>query len=202
MPSTLTLRTWRSLPKSEPIRRRPGPQLTAMTDLANAPLSAMVDLQFGTLRSFEAVRLMAEPTKPRTENGQPCNRSGAQPSDPSGSPQLPKSLLSLMARSGFGALGEIRTPDPQIRSLVLYPAELRARMRQASRRAGSMASRRHKRVNKAFVTAWQQASRSSRLLPSQMRGPQLFHLGHRFTLTWCMPGLPGGNVKQSPAIGH
>ena len=26
-----------------------------------------------------------------------------------------------------GALGEIRTPDPQIRSLVLYPAELRAR---------------------------------------------------------------------------
>src|SRR5262249_9270675 len=25
-----------------------------------------------------------------------------------------------------GALGEIRTPDPQIRSLVLYPAELRA----------------------------------------------------------------------------
>ena len=26
----------------------------------------------------------------------------------------------------IGALGEIRTPDPQIRSLVLYPAELRA----------------------------------------------------------------------------
>ncbi len=26
----------------------------------------------------------------------------------------------------FGALGKIRTPDPQIRSLVLYPAELRA----------------------------------------------------------------------------
>src|SRR5260370_41183710 len=26
-----------------------------------------------------------------------------------------------------GALGGIRTPDPQIRSLVLYPAELRAR---------------------------------------------------------------------------
>ena len=26
-----------------------------------------------------------------------------------------------------GALGKIRTPDPQIRSLVLYPAELRAR---------------------------------------------------------------------------
>ena len=27
-----------------------------------------------------------------------------------------------------GALGEIRTPDPQIRSLVLYPAELRAQI--------------------------------------------------------------------------
>jgi hypothetical protein len=27
-----------------------------------------------------------------------------------------------------GAPGEIRTPDPQIRSLVLYPAELRARI--------------------------------------------------------------------------
>ena len=26
----------------------------------------------------------------------------------------------------IGALGGIRTPDPQIRSLVLYPAELRA----------------------------------------------------------------------------
>ena len=26
----------------------------------------------------------------------------------------------------IGAPGEIRTPDPQIRSLVLYPAELRA----------------------------------------------------------------------------
>jgi hypothetical protein len=27
----------------------------------------------------------------------------------------------------IGAPEEIRTPDPQIRSLVLYPAELRAR---------------------------------------------------------------------------
>jgi len=31
-----------------------------------------------------------------------------------------------MAAAGVGALGGIRTPDPQIRSLVLYPAELRA----------------------------------------------------------------------------
>jgi hypothetical protein len=32
-----------------------------------------------------------------------------------------------------GALGEIRTPDPQIRSLMLYPAELRARRPHNSR---------------------------------------------------------------------
>jgi hypothetical protein len=31
--------------------------------------------------------------------------------------------------SGAGALGEIRTPDPRIRSPMLYPAELRARSR-------------------------------------------------------------------------
>ena len=30
-------------------------------------------------------------------------------------------------RSGNGALGEMRTPDPRIRSPMLYPAELRAR---------------------------------------------------------------------------
>ena len=33
-------------------------------------------------------------------------------------------FAGIDARSG--ALGKIRTPDPQIRSLVLYPAELRA----------------------------------------------------------------------------
>jgi hypothetical protein len=32
----------------------------------------------------------------------------------------------LRPRLASGAPGEIRTPDPQIRSLVLYPAELRA----------------------------------------------------------------------------
>ena len=31
----------------------------------------------------------------------------------------------------YGAPGEIRTPDPQVRSLVLYPAELRARSRRS-----------------------------------------------------------------------
>ena len=34
----------------------------------------------------------------------------------------------------FGAPEEIRTPDPQIRSLVLYPAELRARLAQSRRK--------------------------------------------------------------------
>jgi hypothetical protein len=47
---------------------------------------------------------------------------------------LPNRLLlgRLKIKTGqvidfIGALGEIRTPDPQIRSLMLYPAELRAR---------------------------------------------------------------------------
>ncbi len=33
----------------------------------------------------------------------------------------------------ISAPGEIRTPDPQVRSLVLYPTELRARNEIASR---------------------------------------------------------------------
>jgi hypothetical protein len=37
------------------------------------------------------------------------------------------------AKSQLGAPGTIRTSDPQIRSLVLYPAELRARFRFSSR---------------------------------------------------------------------
>src|SRR5258708_671226 len=32
-----------------------------------------------------------------------------------------------VGEGGLGALGEIRTPDPRIRSPMLYPAELRAR---------------------------------------------------------------------------
>ena len=48
-------------------------------------------------------------------------------------------LLAAIAYSESGAPEEIRTPDPQIRSLVLYPAELRARKRQqpAKRPAGA-----------------------------------------------------------------
>jgi hypothetical protein len=35
-------------------------------------------------------------------------------------------LISTLSIRVIGAPEEIRTPDPQIRSLVLYPAELRA----------------------------------------------------------------------------
>jgi hypothetical protein len=47
---------------------------------------------------------------------------------------LANPILSGLSRAyqGAGAPGEIRTPDPQIRSLVLYPAELRARVAQCT----------------------------------------------------------------------
>src|SRR6476660_2617858 len=40
------------------------------------------------------------------------------------------SQFCIYALEFIGAPEEIRTPDPQIRSLVLYPAELRARLGQ------------------------------------------------------------------------
>jgi hypothetical protein len=45
----------------------------------------------------------------------------------------------------YGAPGEIRTPDPQIRSLVLYPAELRARRARCAGRCSGP---------RLGVTAW------------------------------------------------
>ena len=39
-------------------------------------------------------------------------------------PLITNSLISVL----FGAPGGSRTPDPQIRSLMLYPAELRAQL--------------------------------------------------------------------------
>src|SRR5579862_6993051 len=36
-------------------------------------------------------------------------------------------ITAAIGQSQDGAPGEIRTPDPQVRSLVLYPTELRAR---------------------------------------------------------------------------
>ncbi len=55
-------------------------------------------------------------------------------------------FAKCLKRGGDGAPGAIRTPDPQIRSLVLYPAEPRVRMPQKprsntpSRRAGQRIS--------------------------------------------------------------
>jgi hypothetical protein len=47
---------------------------------------------------------------------------------------LPKAILHDIKNSpSAGAPEEIRTPDPQIRSLVLYPAELRARLAHFAR---------------------------------------------------------------------
>ena len=44
-------------------------------------------------------------------------------------------LLAILGAAGNGAPGRIRTSGPQIRSLVLYPAELRARERERHIRA-------------------------------------------------------------------
>src|ERR1700689_3756748 len=44
---------------------------------------------------------------------------------------------------GNGAPEEIRTPDPQIRSLVLYPAELRARLDRENATRGVTRGARH-----------------------------------------------------------
>jgi hypothetical protein len=45
-----------------------------------------------------------------------------------------------------GALGGIRTPDPQIRSLVLYPAELRAHEAFGRENSNSNQARHHRKV--------------------------------------------------------
>ena len=57
----------------------------------------------------------------------------------------------------LGAPGAIRTPDPQIRSLMLYPAELRAhRVRVLCRKRGSSSS-----ANSRDHSAWPKASGTS-----------------------------------------
>jgi hypothetical protein len=53
----------------------------------------------------------------------------------------------------IGALGGIRTPDPQIRSLVLYPAELRAHRRVFSEDPGRFQTASHGRGAAATATA-------------------------------------------------
>ena len=59
--------------------------------------------------------------------------SGECADNPFGAKVLPMApvravtYVTGMDPRGFGAPGEIRTPDPLVRSQVLYPAELRAR---------------------------------------------------------------------------
>src|SRR5256885_14322313 len=50
----------------------------------------------------------------------------------------PASYTRTRPRRRFRAPGEIRTPDPQVRSLMLYPTELRARRADSTRDAGQI----------------------------------------------------------------
>ena len=53
-------------------------------------------------------------------------------------PAFAVKMRATNSLSSYGAPGEIRTPDPQIRSLVLYPAELRARAAVGPKTAAGM----------------------------------------------------------------
>ena len=66
-------------------------------------------------------------SKPRKEKN--CETSKAT-ATPSGQAAAKRANIQLVANIFIrtGAPGEIRTPGPQIRSLVLYPAELRVRV--------------------------------------------------------------------------
>ena len=61
--------------------------------------------------------------------------------------------MSLILLRENGAPGTIRTSDPQIRSLMLYPAELRARFRLSSRtmRPGGVSENIRKRSRKSAL---------------------------------------------------
>ena len=62
-----------------------------------------------------------------------------------------RSVVEFSGRNG--APEEIRTPDPQIRSLVLYPAELRARMPLPGTRAAERRDSYRLRLPLARVTS-------------------------------------------------
>ena len=61
----------------------------------------------------------------------------------------------------IGAPGKIRTPDPQIRSLVLYPAELPAQKPKIRNNFSGIGCPRH---------AGQGGSRSAYLIPREIKG--------------------------------
>src|SRR4051812_49357540 len=79
-----------------------------------------------------------------------------------------------------GAPGEIRTPDPQIRSLVLYPAELRARLPSPGEKP-----RPNGAIAIGSVPGWQARGRESSLLfsahvtPSVARGETTIYAASR-----------------------
>jgi hypothetical protein len=91
-------------------------------------------------------------TTPRLEEGTPAESPANAVSPPLARQSIALSKIDLSA----GAPGRIRTSDPQIRSLVLYPAELRARRVVA---IGSNAQ-------------WQEAAMASIEALSRRRGPQ------------------------------
>ena len=51
--------------------------------------------------------------------------------------------IAICRYFNFGPPGEIRTPDTQVRSLVLYPAELRAEARSLGLRVTKVKVQRH-----------------------------------------------------------
>ena len=70
----------------------------------------------------------------------PSCRTPAPPAAAVGSSNPPdrRKLCGLDPGVEFRAPGEIRTPDPQVRSLMLYPTELRARRADSTRDAGQI----------------------------------------------------------------
>src|SRR5580692_11634975 len=88
----------------------------------------------------------------------------------------PSPFQAIDSSGGIGALGAIRTPDPQIRSLMLYPAELRAR---TAFRRGAEPSRAKLKLQGALSAAVLRASRGAgaALVGLQQVEAALFEVG-------------------------
>ena len=102
-----------------------------------------------------------------------------------------------------GAPEEIRTPDPQIRSLVLYPAELRARFSLGhhgpDRPDGSEWYRNVAKVRFSYPLRVGLAS-SGNALPGANTGLNFRHSGGgRYRQTAVVHSIP---VMGAPFIGH
>src|SRR5450631_187654 len=75
----------------------------------------------------------------------------------------------IESTKGNGAPGEIRTPDPQIRSLVLYPAELRAQMPLPVNRAAEGGH--SYRLGVSLARLWTRIAPARPHLPGVTRSP-------------------------------